>query len=273
MAIIKGGISISGSVQQTSYYKISGSDNVIARTKGGPSANKMKTGKQFAKVRKHQIEWAACVKFSKGMKLALGEVYRLGDYNVSPVWNGLGKNMMTMDTENPVGERNLNLSLYRQELIDFSLNRNYPFNTVLRVSLEHEIKKEILKATVKLPRINTEMNLLNIQKLPYFRIIISLGFVSDILFTPGTGNHFKHYKPTLDQYNGCNISSFSDWFSTNDIIESQLLEVQLDGSLVPRMTPDTTVLLGIGVEFGKVGFGGQITPVKRACCGKILACV
>lgn len=273
MAIIRGGISISGSVQQTSYYKISGSDNVIARTKGGPSATKMKTGKEFAKVRKHQTEWAACVKFSKGLKLALGETYRLGDYNVSPVWNGLGKNIMTMDTTDPLGERNLYLSQYRQELEDFSLNRNYPFNTVLRISTEYEINREILKATVKLPRINTEMNLLNIQKLPYFRIIISLGFVSDILYSPGTGKHFVHYKPTLNEYNGCNISSLSDWLSTNDIIEPQTLTVKLDDSLIKRMTPETTVLLGIGVEFGKVGFGGQVTPVKRACCGKILACV
>jgi hypothetical protein len=39
------------------------------------------------------------------------------------------------------------------------------------------------------------------------------------------------------------------------------------------MTPDTTALLGIVVEFGKVGFGGQITPVKHAGCGKILASV
>jgi hypothetical protein len=153
------------------------------------------------------------------------------------------------------------------------LNRNYPFNTVLRVSLEYEVNKEILLATVKLPRINTEMNLLNIQKLPYFRIIISLGFISDIMFTPGTGKRIVHYKPTLDLYNGCNISTLSDWLSTNDIIEPQTLTVKLDDRLIQRMTPDTTVILGIGLEFGKVGFGGEITPVKRASSGKILASI
>lgn len=270
MAIIRGGITISGSVQKTSYYNVKGSDKVIARTKGGPSANKMKTGKEFANVRKHQTEWVACVKFSKGLHHALGETYRLGDYNVSPAWNGLGKNIMKMDTGHPVGERNLYLSRYRQELEDFSLNRNYPFNTILRISTEYEVNKEILKATVKLPRINTEMSLLNIQKLPYFRIIISLGMVSDVLYNPDIP---KYYEPTLKYYNGCNISSLSDWFSANDIIEAQTLTVKLDDSLIEKMTVDTTLILGIGVEFGKVGFGGQITPVKRAGCGKILACV
>ena len=201
MAIIKGGNSITGSVQQTSYYTISGSGKVVARSKGGPKADRMKAGKEFVNTRKHQVEWKACVKFSKGLQHALGETYRLGDYNVSPVWNGLGKNLMGLDKINPVGERNLILSLHRQVLQDFSLNRNYPFNTVLRVSTEYEINKEILQATVSLPRINTAMVLLNIQKLPYFRLKVCLGMVSDILYN--AGNEMEPYIPTLKQYNGC----------------------------------------------------------------------
>ena len=66
-------------------------------------------------------------------------------------------------------------------------------------------------------------------------------------------------------------SVLTTWFSTDDIIDSQILTVQLEPSIVQQMIPDTTVLLSIGVEFGSVGFGGQINPVKRAGCGKILA--
>jgi hypothetical protein len=271
MAIVKGAFKMSGSIQNVTFYTNPGNDNVIARTKGGPSARRMKVGEEFAVVRKHQTEWAACVMFSNGIHKALGETYHLADYNVSPVWNGMGKNLIKSDSEHPVGERNLYLSLYRQALENFSLNRNYPFNTVLRISLEYEVNKEILQATVKLPRINTEMNLLNIQKLPYFHVIVSLGIVSDIIYNPDS--RYRHYEPTLPSYNGCSASTLSDWFSTDDLIDPQTLTVKLDDRIVQQMTPDTTALLGIGVEFGKVGFGGQITPVKHAGCGKILASV
>jgi len=271
MAIIKGTIKMTGGIENMSFYSIAGSDRVIARMKGGPDAHRMKVGKEFAGLRKHQKEWAACVLFSKGIHLALGETYHLADYNVCPGWNGMGKELIKLDTVHPVGERNLCLSQYREALQDYPLNHNYPFNTVLRISTDYEVNKKILQATIQLPGINTEMNLLNIQKLPYFRIIMSLGIVSDILYKPDS--NYKAYEPTLTAYNGKSASTISDWFSTEDIIDPQTLTVQLGDAAVQLMTADTTVLLGIGVEFGKVSFGGQITPVKRAGCAKILACV
>ena len=271
MAIIKGGLKIAGSIQGVTYYTRVGSDKVIARSKGGPSPRRMKLGDEFKNTRKHQIEWKACVKFSKGLHHALGETYRLGDYTLCSTWNGLGKNIMGLDTTKPAGERNLMLSLHRLLLEDFSLNRNYPFNTVLRVSTEFEVHKETLQATVSLPRINTGMVLLNIQSLPYFRIIVSLGIVSDFHFNPE--NKREPYTPSLKLYNGCNNSVMTPWFSTNDIVDPQTLNVHLLSRLVEQLTPDTTALLSIGVEFGSVGFAGQINPVKRAGCGKILASV
>jgi len=123
---------------------------------------------------------------------------------------------------------------------------------------------------VTIPQINTEMDLLNIQKLPYFRVMISLGMVSDIVYTTDGQGNTAEYEPALGGYNGCNISNISDWFSTNDLIDEQTMTVKLDDSLIEQMTADTTVLLSIGMEFGNVGLAGLITPVKRAGCGKIL---
>src|ERR1035437_2623451 len=110
MTIIKGPFQMAGSISGLSFYTNAGSDKVIMRTKGGPSARRMKIGKEFEGMRKHQTEWSACVKFSKGIRLALGENYHLADYNVSPVWCGMGKKLISLDTENPVGERVLMIS-------------------------------------------------------------------------------------------------------------------------------------------------------------------
>jgi len=268
MAIIKGAIQMTGSIKGMSFYTVAGSDKVIMRTKGGPTKRRMKKGEEFAGVRKHQSEWAGCVKFSRTVGNALGEIHRLADYNVWPVFCGMGKNLIKLDTEHPVGERTVLLSPYRNVLENFSLNRNFPFNTVLRINPEFEVSRESLQATVNLPQINTEMDLLNIQKLPYFRLIVSLGIVSDVVFQPD--NHVRPYAPVIQEYSGCNSSTMSDWFSTHDLIEEQTMTVKLLDEFVEQMTDEVTVLLGIGIEFGQVGFAGQTTPVKRAGCGKVL---
>ena len=259
---------MTGGIRGVSFYTIAGSDRVIMRTKGGPKARRIKVGKEFEKLRKHQTEWAACVKFSFGVHHGLGETYRLADYNVSPVWNGMGKNLMKLDAGHAVGERLLQLSLYKQVLENFSLNRNYPFNAVLRVTPTFELNRETLTATVTFPRFNSGIDILNIQRLPYFRLIVSIGIVSDILYYPE--NNSENYMP-VTVTNGCSNSSISDWQSANDTINEQKLTVQLHESIVEDMTDQVTVILSAGIEFGNVGFAGQISQVKRAGCAKILS--
>ena len=266
MAVVKGALQMTGGIKGVSFYTMSGSDKVFMRTKGGPKAQRMKTGEEFEKVRKHQSEWAASVKFAHTVGDALGEIYRLADYNLWPVLCGMGKNLMTLDTEHPVGQRNLMLSGYRKVLDNFSLNRNYQFNSVMRTTPEFEVDKKTLNAWVRISQINTEMDLLNIQRLPYFRVIVTLGIVSDVEYMPDA--KLSKYEPT-NECSGFRLSTISEWFSTEDIINEQTLSVKLDEEVI-KMTDDVTVLLGMGVEFGKVGFASKITPVKNAGCGKVL---
>ena len=181
MAIVKGVIQVTGSIKGVSFYTLPGSDKVIMRSKGGPSKRRMKTGKEFETVRKHQVEWAACVMFSGGLRDALHGVYKLADYNVSPVWNGLGKNLMKLDAENPTGTRNLRISTYREALKGFNMNRNFPFNAVFRLAPQLTFDRENLKVNAFIPRLNTADDILNIQKLPYFRLILNLGIINDLL--------------------------------------------------------------------------------------------
>ena len=64
----------------------------------------------------------------------------------------------------------------------YDLNQSNPITTILRVSPLAELNRETLSASVSLPRINTSTNLQNIQRLPYFRLIISLGTVTDMMY-------------------------------------------------------------------------------------------
>ena len=278
MSIIKGPFKIKGSAAGYSYYTVAGSDKVIMRFKGGPDPKQMKTSKKFEKVRLHQQEFAGATMFSEGIRYGLGETYRLHDINVYAKWCGLGKSIIGLDTEGELGKRPLVLSAYRYELDNYSLNESFPFNSVVRITPQFEVNKEAFQATVNIPAINSNMDILNIQKLPYFRLIMSLGIVSDFTYKMVMeGNReVNKYVPDMGGYNGTNNSTLSDWFSTDDQINEQTYVVDIDmnpdySEDIKVDAADLTFLLGIGIEFGKVGVGRKIYPVKRACCGKILA--
>ncbi len=269
MAIIKGAFQMEGGIRGMSFYTIAGSDKVVMRTKGGPTARRLRYGKEFEKVRKHQTEWAACILFSKGLRYALRENYRLADYNVSPVWNGIGKKLFNLDKENAVGERHLRLSVYRDALEGFSLNRNYTFNNVMRAIPQLEVDKEKLTASVQFPRINTGNDLLNVQKLPYFRLIVSMGIISDIICNPE--KTYDKYVPETGAWNGVSYSTTTEWFSANDIIPEQTIHVRFEEGIPEERTDRDTVLVSVGIEFGTTAFGGTIEAVKRAGCARVLA--
>jgi len=258
---------MTGGIKGLSFYTLAGTDKVIVRTKGGPSARRIKEGSEFAVLRTHQQEWSGCIKFSQGVKKALGETYRLADYNISPVLNGMGKNLMKLDTEHIVGERILKLSTYKPALENFNLNRNYAFNAVLRINPVFEIHREALTASVIFPHFNSGTDLLNIQRLPYFRLIICIGTISDMNYYPA--RYGSSYFPAHPEMDGCNASAMTGWLSANDMIMEQRLSVSLE-SMVSGMQDDVTVILSVGIEFGNVGFAGQIAEVKRAGCAKIV---
>ena len=114
MAIIKGIFQATGSIKGISFYSPVGSDKVIMRTKGGATKERIAKGAEFAKLRKHQTEWAGCVQFAKAVRSAVGEVYRLADFNLSPVWTGMGKSLIKLDTADAVSYTHLTLPTNRE---------------------------------------------------------------------------------------------------------------------------------------------------------------
>ena len=270
MAIVKNFLQITGSIKGVSFYTKVGSDKVIMRTKGGASKETIQNGPRFEKLRKHQVEWQGCVRFAQTMRDAIGETYRLSDFNLTPVWTGMGRQIVKLDTVSAVGQRFLRFSQCRQEMEGYNLNKTYPIASILQVSPLAELNRETLSSTVSLPRINTSSDLQNIQRLPYFRLIVCLGMVSDMMYDQD--GIVNKYQPINAVLNGVKQSVLSDWHSTNDILPAHVLSVQIDEYAIPLLTDDVTVLLSMGIEFGNVGFGGVIEPVKHAGCGKILLC-
>ena len=268
MAIVNGFLQMTGSIKGMSFYTPVGSDKVIMRTKGGATKYTIQNGENFAKLRLHQIEWQGCVKFGQSMKDGIGDTYRLADFNLTPVWNGMGRKILKLDTVSPVGQRFLRFSQCKQVMEGYNLNKKYPITTILRVSPLAELNRESLSATVSLPLINASTDVQNIQRLPYFRLIVCLGLVSDMRYNEYGLIH--KYEPVNEESNGTSMSVLSDWHVTSDVLPAQIMLVQFNETAITSLTDDVTVLLSMGIEFGNVVSGGEIMPVKHAGCGKIL---
>lgn len=267
MAIIKGPIQMTGSVRGISFYTRRGSDKVIMRTKGGVSKEKMAIGPQYESLRKNQKEWGGCSKFGSMTRYAFGGLHRLADYNLTSVLNGMGKNLMKLDTESELGKRRLELSKHKQALEGFNFNRNYPFNSVLRVGVNCDINRETLQTTVSIPRINTAIDIQNIQRLPYFRLIVVLGTIADWYFDEKE----QAYVPTVLNLNGVSQVCAGVWCPTQGVIAEQIITVQMAENEQALLTDEVSVLVSMGIEFGTVGITGEPVEVKYAGCGKVIA--
>jgi hypothetical protein len=117
-----------------------------------------------------------------------------------------------------------------------------------------------------MPRINTETDLLNIQRLPYFRLIVALGAVSDLQYNVD-GNS---YEPVVHEMHGVSVAVTGDWVPSENLLQEQEFDVELGDEFKSICTEDVSLVLSVAIEFGKVGFTGQPQEVKYAGCGKVL---
>jgi hypothetical protein len=267
MTTVKGILQMTGSIKGVSFYTRRGSDKVIMRTKGGITKEKMEFAPQFEELRKNQQEFGGCAKFGSMTRYAFGGLQRLADYNLTPVLNGMAKNLMKLDTESELGQRRIQLSKHKQVLEGFNFNRNNPFNSVLRIGITGQIDRTNLLATVTIPRINTDIDLVNIQRLPYFRIIAVIGTVADMHYDETE----KAYVPAILELHGVSKVNNGQWYPSQTIVHEQTMTVQLTETQQALLTNDITVLLSVAVEFGTVGFAGETVEVKYAGCGKIVS--
>ena len=258
---------MSGSIQGVSFYSRRGSDKVIMRTKGGATKKEIATSPKFEKSRKNQKEFGGSAKFGSFSRYAFGGLHRLADYNLTPVLIGMGKNLMKLDTVSEIGKRNLKLTENKEVLVGFNFNRNYPLTSVLKVSPRWVLTRETLSAVVTIPRINTDIELLNIQKLPFFRLIVVVGTISDMAFNEAKND----YRPLVVNLHGVSATTTGEWHTTQSIVPEHTMTVQMDASLLDELTDDVSVLLSMAVEFGNVGVTDEPMEVKYAGCGKVLA--
>ncbi|MEI7676466.1 MAG: hypothetical protein WCJ03_06785 [Bacteroidales bacterium] len=265
MAQVKGLNKITGKFANASFYTIQGGDQVYVRSKGGPTKRAIKTKPQFEKLRRNNSEWKACTKMGGSIRYAYFDMKHLEDYPVIGALNAIAKKIQLMDEEGEHGKRSIYLSRHRALLGGFSLSRKQVLESVLRVPIDALIDRESMTARISLPPIDTRMYLYNFRNLPYFRLFFQLGGESDWKYNEEN----KSYAAVSETYWKGESSFCTDWMSTSGTTAAinQLLRYNQE---TPPLEDSVTLLLTMGLEFGKQGPDGKPEGVKYAGCGKIL---
>ena len=252
------------------FRQTQGHDQVIIRTKGGPNKYQIKTKPQFEQVRHNNFEWKGCTRMGRQIRSSFQVMNPLEDYPVSGALNAICKQIQKMNTENEHGKRAMFFSKHKEMLLGFSFSRKQVLESVLRVPIESTIDRASGKAQITIPAINTDLYLYNFQKLPYYRIKACLSGVSDM--------HFYDYEYNLAPFNyfdkerGIFVSEWLPASGTKPTMQINL-NYPLEGENTTaegQLNDDITLILTLGIEFGKIGYGNITESVKYAGTGKIL---
>ena len=267
MARMKSLMQMTGSIAKLSMYTLQGHEEVIVRTKGGPTKSQIKTKPQFERVRRNNTEWAGCTLMGSQIRNSFRTMNRLEDYPVTGTLNAICKSIQKLDDKNEQGRRSILLSQHRELLAGFSFSRKQVFESVLRVPVTVTIDRNNYKAVVEIPEINTGFYLYNFQNLPYFRVMASLSGVEDLHYD----EKLKGYQRSDWSYTNSNTGVYeSNWLSTTGTLPAMRIVLSLNATLL-HLPADLTLMVCLGVEFGRNGYGNTVEAVKYAGTGKIVA--
>jgi hypothetical protein len=265
MPVVKGFQKITGTIQNSTFYTVHGSDKVYLRTKGGPSKSMVENHWKFEKLRLNNSEWKGCTMMTKYIRESMNLMKPLEDYPVCGALNGISKQIQKTDLETKHGKRGIYLSKNRDLLGGFSVSKQQLLESVLRVPIQASIDRETGTAEVSIPSIDTNRQIYNFRKLPYFRIIVCLSRVSDVIFSTEKNQYIREHDTTHESENWIT----TDWFQTVGKIPAQNYKLALPNITLPF--PDCiTLILTFGFDFGKIGSDGQPASVKYAGCGKVI---
>lgn len=265
MARITNGLQFEGSIGSMSAYKQKGSDKIILRTKGGPSKHKVATSASFAIVRRNNKEFGGCSKLGTGIRGAIVGLSFLADYNLSSPLNAIAKTIQKTNVEEELGKRPVLLSLNRDMLVGFNFNRQLLLDSVLRLPLQVTIDRENRSALLSIPRIIPEINLKQYGNNPLFRLVASLGFVSDMVFDEASNK----YIPSNREVHGTCVCEFGQWHTVREMVEAQQIELRYP--LEIALTEHDSIVIAFGIAFGYPLSDSVVAKSRYAGCGKIVA--
>ena len=235
---------------------------VVFRSKGGASADKINNDPEFAAQRKQMSRFGGCSTAAKMIRNAMPNIGHLAYSAFHGDLVNIASSLMALDASNPMdGKKSIIFSNGLALLQGFQMNKENNFDSVITTPIGCVIKREDSSATLQLPPLLPGKNFRPPWGYPYYRLRVNLGIIRDMFFD---GVAYSPITPHLQEH-----SEKLDlpWTSVKDIFPTTEIRLKFDD---PVFDQHCHLMVAIGVEFG-VHVAGEITHVKHAGCGKILA--
>ncbi len=264
MAIAEGGLGdgLRGNLDGLSFYKMKGVKKTVVRRSSGHTKDKIKRDPNLSRFKSAGSEFAGRAIMSKYLMQALTFQKPMADYNIAGPLTALMKPVQELDLSSGLGQRNIQLSEHPYYIKGFSLNKNNPFDTVIRFPVTGIIDRETLSAKVYIPQLMPGINFAPPVNHPYYGFRISLAVVPDIVYNRDRYTAIHRDYPEL-------CSNYADlgWFSLQEGAAAQEIDIS-----TPILPPDMhfTLVLAVGIYYGEVKGLNNISMVRHAGSAKVL---
>lgn len=261
MARLESEFTFIGPAGNFSAYRMRGVDGIILRKKGGVSRKRIKNDPNYAPTRHLNAEFGGRSKVTHYILRALHPLNKLRDYNLPGPLNACLRPAQLADTVNRRGERHIALSQHPAVLEGFSLNRKRIFESVVSAPVLCHINRETFSAEVTFPKLIPRVNFSPPREFQHYGFQAALGIVPDHFFTP------HGYEPAKEYFwNTPSVLMETPWYTSSNGSESIALPMN-----IPYLPPDEnfTLILTIGLRFGKVGRNGTIEQVPYTGSARI----
>jgi hypothetical protein len=244
MARQKGHIKYTGNLGDVRHFKIKGQEGYFAGLIGGPSAEQVKTAKEFERTRENMNEFGGCAKAGKSVRVALAEVLNgMADPQCTGRLTAIMKRINLEDGTEARGVRKVEISTQRTYLYGFGFDKNISFASVSYVPYSLTFTPDRLTGTLTTMAVNPTNSINAPIGATHFRFINAIGVVSDFAFNETTGT----YEPTNAEINELSNTTYGAYMPLNTAYAGETLDVSLPVGTV--MTADVSALHCIGIEF------------------------
>ena len=264
MAQLEGPFQFTGNLHNLSAYKMKGSDKIIVRMKGGATKERIHSGPEFVRTRENNSEFSGRSRASFWVRDVFHSIRKIADYPLSGAMTGRMTRIQKLDLESFRGERNLYISRHPGLLEGFPLNKRTSWDSVVEVPLHYQLSKETYSLHLELPKLIPGLNFQPRRDLPLYRISVLLGIVPDIYFSPNGYGPKKGYTPHQKK------KWESAWHTTARGSEPQTADLKLDFN---PPDADHSLMLAVGLSYGKMLSEKEVEMVKNVGAGKIVALV
>ena len=264
MAKLLGALKITGSVGGLSIYRMKGCNELVVRTKGGFTRERILRDSSLRNVRSMNSEWSGVTLMAGAIRRALVLLSPMRDYNYTGQLCAIAKRMQKSPDIGAYGQRPVLLSSHRELLNGFSLNVAYPFPAVVQPPVKGTIDRTTRSATIEFAEMQPKLSLASPDGVSFYRFVGVLGAVSDAVYD----QQMAVYRPA-DGKEETSVSVASQWFHLDnrfDGLRLELLIAEREGALHPQRT----LLLGVGIEFGTIGFKGLPTQTGKGGAAMVI---